>query len=164
MILGTAIAAICLLLAVLARRHMKSFENVDRAGVQMYLEMLLKRGVDGAFIIVDEVMSKRFIQFRKYIRRNGVTGLECHFPQAPWSSTYYDRVIGLLDREKLHFDQVQGSGTPVSDFIRIDFDGDVTSATRLVEQIFIEVFGCSALSVRVRSHGISSKDEFINRR
>src|SRR5262245_45020356 len=104
------------------------------------MEMLLKRGFDGAFVIFDEAKSERFVQFRKYIRGNGVIGLECHFPKAPWSSPYYRAVIDVLDRERLPFDEVQGSGKPVSEFLRIDFEADVASATRLVEHIFTEIF------------------------
>jgi hypothetical protein len=162
------IGAVCVVLlgfvlAVMGRRHMKRFENVDLVGIEAYLSMLLKRGKGGAFLIVEDMGSERFLQFRKYVTGLRVIGIECYFPLAPWSVSYQQDLERMLTEQHLKFEEASGSGEPVANFIRIDFGPDAGLATRFVGEVFARLFGVADFKVRVRSHGISARDELINR-
>ena len=141
-------------------RFLDQYRNLDAKGVESYLRMLLKRGRDGAFLIVEDMDSERFVQFRKYLRRSSA-GIECHFPDAPWSASYYARIADRLRASNLDFEELDANERPTHGFLRIDFGKDVTAATRFLQDVFVAVFGVAAIKVRVRSHGISSRDEAI---
>jgi hypothetical protein len=139
------------------RTHMAKFENIDAVGVRFYLQMLIDNGLQGSFILLEDMTSQRFIQFRKYIKRSGHVGIECHFPKAPWSEPYFGAVGQLVQARGIDLEEVTVTGPAVGRFIRVDFGLDVYSASQFVEDVFTKVFGLPKLSVRVRSHGISMK-------
>jgi len=74
------------------------WECMDSVGMHHGLELLLKRGYDGAFAVFTDHRSERFLQFRKYIQANRQIGLEMHFPRALWSESYYADVLDLFGK------------------------------------------------------------------
>jgi hypothetical protein len=152
--IGTVIV-IAALIYVAYRRHMSTFENIGSSEVYRYLQMLLERGANGAFMIFEEKSAIRFVQFKKFADHSGVR-LETHFPRAPWSEPYYAGVQAVLDERKVPFDEVTGSGRPVFLFVRAAFGTDVEAAAHFVEDVFTKVFGFETVRVRVRSDGIDA--------
>lgn len=73
------------------------------ADVRAQADLLLRRGYEGGVMIVTDVPSDRFVQFKKYIHRKGEFGLELGFPKAPWSLSYYDDVVTLVERQGIPF-------------------------------------------------------------
>jgi hypothetical protein len=141
--IGTVIV-IAALIYVAYRRHMSTFENIGSSEVYRYLQMLLERGANGAFMIFEEKSAIRFVQFKKFADHSGVR-LETHFPRAPWSEPYYAGVQAVLDERKVPFL-----------FVRAAFGTDVEAAAHFVEDVFAKVFGFETVRVRVRSDGIDA--------
>jgi hypothetical protein len=158
---GVAVIAVVILgaatrLVTMYRRHMATFENLGIDQVRFYLAMLLDRGKEGSFLILEEMNGNRFLQFRKYEHSARAYGVECHFPLAAWSRGYDQQLQDMLSRQSMQFDVASGSGKPVNRFIRIDFGRDVTEACRFVEDVFVQLFQLDRVNVRARSHGIGS--------
>jgi hypothetical protein len=148
---------VVLFLRKMFRKHMAQFENIDCAGVRFHLQMLSENGYEGSFLFLDDMTSQRFIQFRKYITRSGRAGIECHFPQAPWSEPYYGGIRQLVQALGMDFEEMTVAAPPVSGFIDVDFGTNIDAACQFAEDVFTKIFGLPVLSVRLRSHGISMK-------
>jgi len=136
--------------------------RLDAAGVERGLNLLLKRGYDGAFAILTDVQSGRFVQFRKYILRQGHVGLEMHFPRAPWSEPYYSTVQSILRRNDVQFERVGLQTEPTLEVIHADFGGNVALAARITLEIFVDGFRCPRLCVRMQADDICPVDETVD--
>ena len=97
--------------------------------------------------------SKRFVQFRRDIGPTGAT-LTCHFPDAPWSAAYVPRLKQVLEANNISYSELSiRSDDPVTGFVSIE-DLDVPAAIHLVDVVFIDVFKCSSVNVRLWGHGV----------
>src|SRR5262245_38050431 len=120
------------------RRRLKRFNNVDEAGVASAVRLLLDSGYDGATLLLHDMESERFVQFRKYIIRSGEYGIETHFPLASWSQQYYQSVITLLKTKDIPFEILSANVRPTTEFIRVDFGPNVDQAVDWTVGVFIE--------------------------
>jgi len=83
------------------------YRDVHVRDLRRFLTTLLNRGYQGGLLFL-EVRARRggrrFLQFAKYIGRDGEAGLEFSFPLAPWSRPYYDLLRARLETEAIHFE------------------------------------------------------------
>lgn len=137
------------------RRVSELFDNRDLEGVREALDRLCSTRVPGAFLIFEDMRSKRFVQLRRQVGPAGAT-LTCNFPKAPWSHEYVDALQSGLAAKGIPYAEVPGGvDEPVTGFIEVD-NLTVTEAVELVDFIFRQVFGCPTVSVRVWGHGVTA--------
>lgn len=145
------------------RRRMKEWNNLDREGVERGLEVLLKRGYDGAVAILTEPATQRFVQFQKYIGDQGTIGLQMHFPRAPWSEPFYSGVSEMLQRRGVSIHRTAVQGTPVVEFLEADFGSDVALAATVVDDVFAHIFGAPNTRLQFRADDICPLDVIVDR-
>lgn len=166
LIVGLVVVVVSTILVVAvirARRRAEHDDNRTLGEVRAYLETLLRRGHNKAFIIITDIPTDAFVQFAKYVRPEREIGLQLGFPRAPWSEPFYERLQAFLERHEIAF-SVQPTGRePVTEMLHVDCQRDVERALFLVERIFREVFDVPASrTFRVRGEGMSFKDELID--
>jgi len=165
MVLGLLLSALVLAVAtrlvVVARRTLtrfRAFSNLDREGIRYWLETLQDARTPGAYVIFEEMRrSDRSIQFRREVSATG-SNLTCDFPMAPWSSEFISALRRMLTTRRLSHSDVPGrEGEAVAGFISIP-DLDTTAATDLTAAIFLELFQCESVNVKVWSFGLPSTE------
>ncbi len=155
--IGGAIA-----IALLAKRPYR-IKYVTLQKLPIYLDALLKRGHNGAFLRIEDMDSEKFLQFSKYIQPNRRIGLELSFPKSPWSEPYYQELKSFLRRQHINFDITPMEAAPTEEFLDVDCQSDLALAERLAEGIFREVFQRRGeLFFRLTPINISAKDELID--
>ena len=161
-------AAFALLLAHAVNRVRKESERqwgaVDESGIRRSLQILLRRGYEGAFVTFSERDTPEFVQLRKSISAAGQCSILMHFPKAPWSERYYDNVGRTLRRLVPSSVRIPVRPEPVVEFIEADFGADVDLASAAVVTIFKEVFGRDNLALRVRMDDVYPSDVLVDRR
>ena len=154
-----AVAALVVWIAVRAihlhRDIQRRWSNRDESGIEEALTILLNRGRTSAFVIFTDADTDLFVQFRKYGDKRGEAGIEMHFPRAPWSEEYYDRVQRVLRVHQVPFKRVPLEGDSVVEVILADLRNSVKIATRVTSSIMQDVFGRPAVNVRVKMHDIA---------
>ena len=167
----TALAAVLAILlggfgcycVVIVRSRRKQFDSLTLPDVRNWIEILLKRGRDGGFIIITDIPSGKFVQIKKYVRRTGDYGLRMDFPKAPWSLAHYDAVSDVLQKDAVSFSALPTDDDPVTEVIVVDFHRDTGLALAVVERILFDVFGLPRdRRFRLRGEDISYKDEVID--
>lgn len=162
-LLLAAAAVFCLSAWRLHHRRLKQWDDLSETGIASSLHLLFECGYDGATMILRDMGSERFVQFRKYIAEPGKMGLETHFPSAPWSREYYDSVLALLRKKAIAFEILTTNARPTTEFVHIDFGSDVTQAAAWTVEVFRLVFGCSELRVSVRAEDIEPTGKRVER-
>src|SRR5258706_14349241 len=118
--ISIACATIALVIILWAKKPLYH-KNLSIEQTTGHLNALLKRGYNGAFIIIEDMNSDKFVQFAKYIKRKGVIVLELSFPRSPWSEQYYGSLKDWLRKEKIQF-IIQGVDfKPVIEFLEVDY-------------------------------------------
>jgi len=105
--------------------------------IEWALQYCLNRG----FIIIEDRNSEHFIQFRKYILRDGEIGLELGFPEAPWSAAYFPELRDALANSGTSFREARETSGKVTAFIHVDCGQDIDQAVGLTRLCFFEIFG-----------------------
>ena len=152
------IVALALRPAVHAQRAQHT--NLETDGIKRELDVLLRRGYDGGYLIFSDVATDRFTQFRKYVYPEGQFGLETDFPRVGWTEPFYSGVqdvlrhMGIPYRRKI---REQGIET-----INADFGKDLDAATEFAMRAFTEVFGLDQPLISATGDGISPFDETID--
>ncbi|HET8576187.1 MAG TPA: hypothetical protein VFO18_03740 [Methylomirabilota bacterium] len=142
----------------------RPFRTVPLERIPAYLEMLLKRGHNGALLILTETKSKRFLQFEKYFREGGDRRLLMSSPRAPWSEGYYGHVRALCVARGVQIHETPVISESTREFLDADLEQDVNMAYMLVRSVFLDIFGISTpCLVNVQTSGISAKDEAVTR-
>jgi hypothetical protein len=158
-----AIGTILVLAVIRARRRAKADDRRTLAEVKDYLQTLLRRGYDRAFIVITDIPTDRFVQFAKYVRPQREIGLQLGFPRAEWSEAFYEKVQALLEDHDIPFSIQPTGARPVTEMLHVDCGRDVDRAIFLIERIFRDIFAIPAdRSFRVRGEGMSFKDELID--
>ena len=164
-LLLVVVISILAMAVIRARRRAQQDDNRTLPEVAVYLETLLRRGHNRAFIIITDVPTDVFVQFAKYIRPEREIGLQLGFPRAPWSESFYERLQSFLDRHRIPFSIQPTGDEPVTEMLHVDCQRDVQQAVFLVERIFRDVFNVpTSHRFRVRGEGMSFKDELIDTR
>ncbi|HEY3066103.1 MAG TPA: M48 family metalloprotease [Methylomirabilota bacterium] len=165
--LGTSVTL--LVLTVLAVpvlyvwRRAKLFDGLGVADTRLYLDMLLERGYDGAYLFVWHAPSRENVQFRKYILSPTDVGLELLVPRATSADgTRFQAVQAFLARHELHA-SVEPRVTPgVAEYLAVDLRANTDLGLVLMDAIFHEIMELPrARQFRVRSAGLRQKDERI---
>jgi len=168
---GTILIGVLALIAFVAigvvwavRVAWRPFRKVPLERIPRYLEMLLKRGHNGALLILTEAGSYRFLQFEKYIRQGGDQGLCMSFPRAPWSERYYEQIKALCLDRGVQISETPGVSTSTREFLDADLKQDVNVAYLLVRDVFLDIFRApTPWLVNVQTSGISARNESVTR-
>ena len=159
----TTIFLFCIFFAVLAFFIYIAMKRRPRklADLNVALDILLKRGFDCGVLIVDHAKSKNFVQFRKYIQKKGVYGIELGFPNVEWSKEFIPDVKMQADKYDLIISKPPWAEDKDA-FLVIDFVRDTDKAYQFMRAIFLDVFGASEDDIYyARLDGVSVKDELI---
>jgi hypothetical protein len=137
-------------------------KNVSLDELEKYLEALLKRGFNGGFLIMEVPQTSLFVQFSKYIKKKGPTGLQFDFPLAPWSEKYYNRLKSQLSKEKINYSTEEVSGGKVEEFLTVDLEQNIAKAAEVARLTLRSVFELgSGQAVTVYFQHINPKDEEV---
>jgi hypothetical protein len=145
------------------RQRLREWNSLDQEGVERGLRLLLKRGYDGAFAIVTEPTTQRFIQFRKFIGPSGTMGIQMHFPRAPWSEPFYSDISELVQRRGVSAQRTVVQGTPVAEFLEADFGVDVALAAAVVDDVLTHIFKTPKAPLQFRADDICPHDATVDR-
>ena len=105
------------------------------------LSFALRSCFNGGFVVIEAEGSELFVQFKKYIFRDGTYGLELGFPDAEWSTDFAPKLRQALETEGIAFrDQPEQVGL-VRSFILVDCEQDIDLAHRVTRLCFLEIFG-----------------------
>jgi hypothetical protein len=157
------IAAVVWRVIQVHRERLRHWTDLDTSGVRRGLEMLLKRGYDGGFVVLTEVGTDRFLQFRKYISAPGDFGIHMQFPRTTWSEQYYGDVLDLVQRRRLKCSRIPLTTPPTNEFLEVDFERNVDDAVGLACGIITEVFKSSSIRVRLSAEDICPIDDVVDR-
>ncbi|MBI9099529.1 MAG: hypothetical protein JEY91_13685 [Spirochaetaceae bacterium] len=126
-----------------------------------YFKILLYRGYDGGYTIIEGSLKKTFLQYKKYITENEVY-LEMSFPKAKWSQEYYDRLKEYLEKREIKYRINNSSESPI-EFIDINCSNDIDFCTALTRDIFVNIFDYTDddLNYKIKFYDVSPKDEKI---
>lgn len=103
------------------------------------LRYCLRRG----FIVIEARNSEHFIQFRKYILRNGEIGLELGFTDASWSKAHFPKLRETLTANGIPFRETRETYDDFVTLIQVDCGQDIDRATYLARLCFFDLFGLS---------------------
>jgi hypothetical protein len=161
-IIGIALAIIGVVLLILrgVKGPAKTLETIERP-----ISDLLKRGYDGGFLLIDIARTKNFLQLRKYINKPDEYGIELCFPNASWSSGYFQQLKELCDNEKLKYSITEKKDSSESmEFLCIDFGKDAHTSYKFVKRILIEIFKVDVnVKLFVRLENAAIEDILINK-
>ncbi len=156
----TAVALTCFW--YFGRKHYKH-KVVPQRDLSRYFEALFTRGFNGGFLVIEVPNSPLFIQFSKYVLKNGHVGLQFDFPMAPWSEKYYELLKQELSKMSFELSTRPTSGSKVREFLTVDLKQDIVSATTLARFVLQSVFGLDRdQTVTLYFENISPKDERID--
>ena len=102
------------------------------------------------FVVIEDRDSEHFVQFRKYILRNGEYGLELGFPEVGWSKAYFPKLRDALTADGTPFRETRETRGEVTAFIHVDCGQDIDMAVDLARRCFFDIIGL-ALNTRFKS-------------
>ena len=135
---------------------------MDIAGVRNGLDILLRRGYVGAFVILTDERSGGFVQFRKYITASREIGIEMDFPRAEWSEPIYSDVQVVLRRHSVEYTRDVLPSDRVPETIYVDFARETLLASTVARDIAIYAFHRSDGRLSLRAHDICPLDRLID--
>ncbi len=128
--------------------------------LEKYFTTLLNRGFNGGFLVIEVPKRQLFIQFSKYVGKQGNIGLQFDFPRVGWSENYYELVKNEASKSKFQFSLQRGSDH--TEFITIDLKQDITQAVVLAKLVLQSVFKLDPVARLDLFFGnVSPKDEKI---
>lgn len=171
LLIGSAILITCVLvIRWWGKQPAKHRVNVEQGDFRKYLDVLLRRGYDRGFVIIEAPDRKRFIQFSKYFKHKKQMGLQFDFPNAPWSTQYFEALKNLLNQRDYDYDIQPINPSPkhklqnqVSEFIVVDLMQDLDSASELCKLVLRDVFNLEASeTATIWFIGVSLHDETVS--
>jgi hypothetical protein len=148
---GVGLIICVLILRWWGKQPAKHRINVGDGDFRKYLKVLLKRGCDRGFMIIEAPDPQRFIQFSKYFKDGGRFGLQFDFPNAPWSTEYFEGLKSLLQQRDYDYDIQQidprlhtKPQKQVSEFIVVDLNQDLDRASDLCKSVLDDIFKLNA--------------------
>jgi hypothetical protein len=123
------------------RRH--KHRRVRLADLDRFLGALLTRGFNGGLVVIEIPKTPLFLQFSKYVLKDGRVGLQLDFPVAPWSEKYYDRLKQELDKNGVYYTSQETRAHGVREFLMVDVKQSIGDAATLARTVFHSVFGMS---------------------
>ncbi len=140
-------------------------EYRDFTLLKRWLPVILRRGYDGGYLRLGNEESKRFMQFRKYIRGQGDYGLELQCIAADWLESTWQQARALAERTGLsHRVEPLKTSTGAQDGLIVDCGQDTAAAYEIGRSIWTDVFGLSLITpFKAISGHRSIVDELIDR-
>ena len=146
------------LIYYLFKRPLRKISELDMA-----INILLKRGFNGGTLIVDHPKTKTFVQFRKYIHKNGVYGIEAAFPNISWSKEFFSSVKSYVLKNNLIIGDPTWSSADRDFLLVIDFVKDSDGAYRFLRAVFLDIVGASEKDgFYVSLDGVKVKDVLVD--
>lgn len=145
-------------------KHYLSLPKVHKVAhnnLRKFFEILLYRGYDGGFLIIEGDKKIPFLQFKKYISDNDVY-LEMSFPKVKWSMDYFPSLKKLLSNKDIHF-EIKNTTDSNIDFLDIHCSKDIDFCVSLTNDIFVNIFNNSeeTLDYKIKFFDVSPLDEKI---
>lgn len=101
---------------------------------------LLEQGFDGGFLVFKIGFFKsEFIQFRKYIMKSGIFGLNFTLPRAKWSNILFPRVEEHCKSNNIKYSIEKYYLDGELDFLVVDFKKDWIGASKFCENLLVDV-------------------------
>ena len=136
--------------------------RVPQANLNTYFEALLNRGFNGGVLIIEIPGSPLFLQFSKYIFRDGHVGLRFVFPLAPWSESYYEQVCRELSKRGFDLVTLPTSKGQVSEFLTVDLKQNIAEAVNVARLVIQSVYRLKEdQTLELYFHNVSPKNERI---
>jgi hypothetical protein len=127
------------------------------------LDTLLTRGADGCFVVIEEPGAERFVQFAKYIKKEGDIGLQLGFPRITWSEPYYARLEEYLVANSIAFSRQKVGTVLTTEFLDVDCGEDTGLAFRITVDILTSIFQTpSSTRLKVRFSDLSLHDKRVD--
>jgi hypothetical protein len=141
-------------------------KDVYPSKIGHFLDVLIRRGYDGGTLVFElrePLPTRRFIQFRKYIRAPGIYGVEFGHPDAAWAAPYRGVLLEGLRENGFYAREVPTGEATVPAFVIVDVGSSIEDGVRLVEYVIEAVFN-KPTSIRVDAlmSGVSVNDEVID--
>ncbi|MBU2627781.1 MAG: hypothetical protein KKE61_04125 [Proteobacteria bacterium] len=124
-----------LIFKIISKGPVRTLEHIC-----FYIEVLLKRGLNNGFLIVEISKTDYFLQFRKYINKPGDYGIELYFPDTVWSHSFVEGLIRLCKNEQITHKIEKKTPGIEFDFICVDFKKDTQKAQSFMKKVFFEIF------------------------
>jgi hypothetical protein len=125
---------------------------------------LLRRGYNGAFLVIDVSHTKYFLQLRKYISAPGEYGIELFFPNAKWSINFFNKLIDLCENEKIRYSLTKKNDNEQLEFLCIDFAKNSHDAYSFIKRILLEVFEVNEdTKLFIRLENATTEDVLIDK-
>ena len=157
-IIGVVVLVVLLLVRFLAKKEFV-IRGVSEQRLSEHLQVLLYRGLDGAFCVVTKRGRTPFIQLKKDIVSKGNVEVHITIPVVEWSNRFID---GIMQSAREHgFSYLQSEITresPIS-FIDINIGMNTEDGSRLINQLFSDTFRAdTGVKYKVRYSRISPHD------
>ncbi len=140
-------------------------KNISQSNLKRYLEVLLYRGYDRGFIIIQiptDKKAKRFLQFAKYIDGEKDVGLRFDYPLIEWSIPYYRKLKEIFEREQIEFEILKTGENDISEFLFVDVKKDLDTAAKISILILQEIYKLKPNDfVELYFWNVSAQDEQI---
>lgn len=160
-ILGFVVAILLLFAARKLLARAPRYRRTVQDDLTKFFKTLFERGYDRGFLVI-EAPRGRFIQFSKYIKKNGKLGLRLDFPLAPWSEKYYETLKKTLYDRGIDYEIKSTGEDKVAAFITIDFKKDFTKALDVAKLVLVEVFLLQPTDkLKLYFHNINPRDERV---
>lgn len=136
--------------------------KIAQTDLERYLRMLLRRGYNGGFLVIQVPNSPLFLQFAKYVTQEGRAGLQFDFPLADWSRSHWQPLIHAVTTHGFPFMFQKGSdGT---EFLVINLNQEIDRAAWLARLVLRTIYGLmDDQSVALFFQNVSPHDEQIGR-
>lgn len=142
-------------------------KNIQFNDLEKYFAVLLKRGHNGGFMIVQlQKRTELFVQFSKYIFKTDERGLQSGFPVTEWSKPYYEGFLKCAQVMGLSYSETSTSTNDpenrAKSFVTLDFGRDITTAREFTARVFQDVYGAKEDdTVRLYYGNVDARDREI---
>lgn len=125
-----------------------------------YISTLYKRGFNHSFMIIENPR-KEFIQFKKYISKDGIT-LKSGFVKVKWNNLYFDAILKYLDQNHYIFDLSEEEGVQI---LEVSLDEKIDRCVELVIGINECIFQLEQqdMNFTIWFENITPEDKFITK-
>ena len=116
------------------------YKNVQTNEFEKYVKAFLNQSKTGSLIFIQHESSDRFVQFAKYESKDLRPILNFGFPDAPWSRTYFDNVLVMLQENHIDYETMKAERM-VNQFIYVNIASDNADyAAKTATNLAIKVF------------------------
>lgn len=140
-------------------------KNISQEDLKKYFEVLLYRGYDRGYMIIQVSMDKRFkrfLQVSKYIGDKNKLGLQFDYPLANWSKPYYEKFKSILNKNRIKFEIEKTDQDKIPEFLVIDVEKDLDKAYKISKLALQELYSLSPDDlIKLYFINVSEEDEKI---